>query len=579
VFFRNFFSSLLEKPIQKDLIKIFRLSRIAPFTLHNFINGVGMTKNIAGRTFTILFILFFTFSCQKKNALPKKHPAYLRLNVNGEPATLDPRKGADLTSSSLHFILFEGLVRLNADGTITPAQAESIHISEDLKTYTFQIRGCLWTNGTTVTAYDFEKSWKNILDPSFPAPNAHLLYPIKNAEAVKKGQLPVSEVGIRAENEKTLIVELEHPTPYFLELLSFCVFFPVNYMVDQTFPEWAYHASEHFVSNGPFKLKHWKHNNEIVVVKNPLYWKEKNVRLEGIHITMVDNEMTTLRMYENNELDVLGMPLSPLPVDAIPELAKKHLLHIKPIAASTFCSFNTQKFPFHNANIRKAFAYAIHREAIVKNITQLHEQVAYGAIPPVLKNNKVDHFFKDNDLAFARELLEKGLKELGITKQTLNGITYSYPTADISHKIAQALQQQWLTGLGIEVKLENLERKVLLNKMSKRDYIFAQNIWVAQYNDQMNILERFKFKENIKNYPGWEHPHYIELLDQSISAKSAQERLEFLEQAEALFIEEMPVTPLFHWNYAFLAKPYVKNYNIEPLGGICLENIYLENPK
>lgn len=517
-------------------------------------------------------------ACSKKAAPPKiAREQLLRVNINGEPATMDPRKGGDLVSSAMHFMLFEGLTRLNPDGTVSLAQAESVDLSEDRMTYTFHLRETWWSDGSKVTAQDFENSWKDILDPSFPAPSSHLLYPIKNAEKAKKGLLPLSAVGIVSKDAKTLVVSLESPTAYFLELVSFCVFFPVNKKIDEHFPKWAYSASAHFVSNGPFTLTSWKHNNEIVVKKNPTYWAKKEVGLDTIHISMIDNEMTALKMYENGDLDILGLPLSPLPVDASQDLARKKKLQTKPVAATTFVTFNIHQIPFNNTNVRKAFAYAINREAIIENITQLDEQIATGAVPPILKNNKVTEFFKDADIAKARLLFQMGLEELGITASELKELPYLYDISDMSHKVAQALQQQWHEVLGVKVKLEAVEYKVLMDRLAKHQYVFAHSRWIAQYSDQMNILERFKFKENIKNQPGWENEEYISLLNQSALDKTPEQRLETLEKAEALFMDEMPLAPLFHWNYAFLTKSYVKNFYIQPIGDIAFEKISIDH--
>lgn len=521
------------------------------------------------------FLGFFGTSCQKKQSTEKSQERWVRLNLKNEPATLDPRKGGDVISSHMHFLLFEGLVRLNPDSSISPAQAQSFEISENGMVYTFIMRDAVWSNGTPITAHDFEKAWKDILDPSFPSVCSHLLYPIKNAEAAKKGLVPLTEIGIVAKDEKTLVITLEKPTPYFLDLISFCVFFPVNSQIDKEHPDWAYSAGEHFVSNGPFILKEWKHNNEIVAMRNPDYWDASRVRPDYIHFSIVDNEITALQMFENGQLDMIGEPLSPLPTDALPSLEKKGILQKYPVGGTTMITYNVDKVPFNNAKIRKAFAYAIDRESIVKNITQMGELAALNAVPPILKNNRNHAFFKDSDKALAKTLLEEGMKELGISREKFKDCIHYYSSSDINHKIAQAIQQQWFDVLGVQIKIENLEHKVLMDKLTKRDYFFAQSLWCAQYNDQMNILERFKHKTNVKNYPNWENPEFIRLLEASFY-ENGSKRAEILELAEGIFLNEMPICPIYHWDMTYIVQPHLDNVGITPIGDIVFEKLTID---
>ncbi len=535
-------------------------------------------SNTAQAAIFCILILLAT-SCQKKESAAKNEIQCIRLNLRNEPPTLDPRKSGDVISSHMNFLLFEGLVKLHNDNSITPAQAKTFEISAGGTVYTFVLRdNLLWSNGTEVTAYDFEKSWKDILDPSFPSLNAHLLYPIVNAEAAKQGKVPLSEVGIVAKDAKTLVVTLDRPTPYFLDLAAFCVFFPVSREIDEKYPDWATNATENYVSNGPFILKEWKHNNELIVEKNPLYWNRDRVSPESIHFSMVDNEMTTLQMFEKGELDMLGEPLSPLPIDAIPTLKKKFKVFKCPVGGTTMITFNVDHFPFNNAKIRKAFAYAIDRESIVNNITQMDEIVATNLIPPVLKNNRNHPFFKDHDVKFAKLLLEEGMKEMGITRDAFNKAVFCYSTCEMNHKIAQALQQQWLKALGVQIAIENVDFKILMDKLRKRDYCLAQSLWLAQYNDQMNIFERFKSKLNVKNYPNWENPEYVRLLEES-AYENGVKRAEILERAEEIFLNEMPICPIYHWNSPYIVQPYLSNVGITSIGDIIFENLTTEHRK
>lgn len=524
---------------------------------------------------TLVTVLSFFFaSCQSKGALSPVQQ--LNLNIPSDPATLDPRKGGDLVSSMLHFLLFEGLVRLNEEGVAIPSLAERIELSEDRKIYTFHLRDTQWSNGSPMRALDVEKSWKDILAPDFPAANAHLLYPVLNGQAYKMGEVGRDEVGIRAINDNTLEVTLIRPTPYFLELIAFCVCFPVNAELDRTNPDWEQETGEQFVCSGPFTLAKWKHNNEILLVKNPHFWGKDSVRLEAIKISMVNDEMTALQMFEKGEIDILGNPLAALPSDAVPELKRQGRLQIRPVAASTFCCFNLNQPPFNNVNIRKAFAYAIDREQIVNNITQLSEVPALSMIPPVLKKGKKDLFFQDADAEKARFHFKKGLEELGLTRKDFPHITYRYTSTALQKKVSQALQQQWQRVLGIQIELEGCDHKVMMQMLKMGNYSMAQASWMAQYHDPMNIFERFQYADNVKNYSNWENEEYVRLLNLSSQAETEEKRTAIFQQAEEVFLQEMPIAPIFHWNSVFMAHDYVKRFDLAPIGDGFFERAYID---
>lgn len=503
------------------------------------------------RILLIIFIAVFG-GCQKAERVHKKE---LRLSVTREPPSMDPRLGKEIVGSTMHFLLFEGLTKLEADGKITLAQAKAVEVSKDRKTYTFHLRNTFWSDGTPVTAIDFEKAWKKILSPSFPASNAHLFYSIKNAQLAKKGEVPLDAVGVHAKDDKTFVVELENPTPYFLDLISFCVFAPVSHKVDESNPSWALETGPKFICNGPFTLKDWKHNNEIVFEKNPTYWNAEHIGLDQIQISMIMDENTALHMFESGELDMIGMGLSPIPGDALRKYRQMGQVKCQQSGSTTIVCFNVNKFPFNNKNIRKAFAYAINRKAIVENITELEEHIATSIVPPLLKKNRETSFFNDNDVDLARSLFQKGVEEIGAFPE----ITYNYSYSENNHHLAQMLQQQWQETLGVTVNLQNNENKILMDKLSSRNYEMAQTTWMAQYKDPMNILERFKYKTNVKNHAGWENPEFIRLLDKSATDRSEEERLATLEEAEALLLEEMPLAPIYHWKTAYMVKPYLSN--------------------
>lgn len=486
---------------------------------------------------------------------------------------MDPRQGSELVASTMHFILFEGLTRLNPDGSIVPAQAKSIEISDDRMTYTFHLRGTKWSDGTPVTALDFEMAWKKILHPDFPAANAHLLAPIKNAEKAKRGIVLIEEVGVKAINSQTLVVKLERPTPYFLELISFCVFFPIPHHVEAADPEWMKKTGSHFVCNGPYQLTSWKPQNEIVCEKNPLYWESPQINMDRIQINIVSHEATVMNMYENGQIDLMGLGICPIPNEVLAKYQRQGLLKTYSSPGTTILSFNVGKFPFHNKNIRKAFAYAIDREEIVNNITLLGEEIATDVVPPCLRKSSPKTYFKNHNVGKARELFQLGLQELKISREQFPTLTYQYTTGGVNHKLAQVIQQQLSQSLGIKIELQQTEHKILLDLLKSRSYDIAQSFWVAQYHDPMSILERFKYKTLNKNYPGWEHPEFIHLLEKSALAKTPEERIKTLEIAEALLLEEMPVVPLYHWKTGFMIKDHLKYQDFPESGFLELTRI------
>lgn len=500
------------------------------------------------------------------HAVPSsKGKQIMRVNFPEDPSTLDPRKGGDPISTTVKFMLFEGLTRMTPTSNCELALAKKVEISDDQTVYTFHLRQSFWSNGRPLVAQDFEYAWKTLLAPDFPAPDAALFYPIKNARGAKEGFISVDAIGVKALNDKTLEVTLECPTPYFLELIAFCIFFPVPHESD---------FSER-VNNGPFKMETYRPSNLMVLEKNPFYWDAKNVHLEGVQISFIEDETTALNLYQKKELDFLGSRFSPIPLDSLPRLKGEGKLQTKALGATSFCTFNTATIPFCNANIRKAFAYAMDREAIVHHITQMEEEVALDPIPPLLKENIVRGFFPRKDPSQAQAYLQRGLEELGLTKSDLEDIPFVYLINDPHTQVVQALQEQWHKTLGIRVKLEGYTFKVYLDKLIKRDYQLGYGLWIIQYPDLMNIFDRFKFKSNAKNYPGWENSKYIEILDASMTLSTLKKRAEHLEKAEEILMEEMPIAPIYHWREVFLQQPYVEGVYISPIGSIHLTHVTL----
>ncbi|MCB1116848.1 MAG: peptide ABC transporter substrate-binding protein, partial [Chlamydiia bacterium] len=256
----------------------------------------------------------------------------ITINITSEPSTLDPRKARALSDMNLIRMFMEGLTRTDKNGKNTLALAQSVDLSFDRKKYTFKLRDSKWSNGDPVTSHDFAYAWKKSLTPTFNAPNANLLYVIKNAQEAKKGTLPLSLVGIETPDDKTLVITLNNPTHSFLDLLANPIYFPVNSKLDRTDSRWA-EKEDSFVGNGPFVLSSWKHHNQLEAKKNEGYWDRNSVKLARVNMVMV-SEDTGFKMFDTHELNWDGSPFSTIPVDAIQALRGEEKLQTAPVLAT-----------------------------------------------------------------------------------------------------------------------------------------------------------------------------------------------------------------------------------------------------
>ncbi len=212
--------------------------------------------------------------------------------------SLDPKIGVDKQSSFVINFLFATLLLFDSDGAMHLDLAESYEILQDQKTYIFKLRESYWSNGDPVVAYDFEYTWKKILCPSLLTIFSHVLYPIKNAKAVKEGRFTINEVGITAIDEKTLVVELEYPTPYFLKLVATTFYSPINHRVDMLGPEWLLEKDEDFVCSGPFKLKNPISGYARDLERNPGYWNQKSIQLNQAALKNLNTNLIA-KMFRN----------------------------------------------------------------------------------------------------------------------------------------------------------------------------------------------------------------------------------------------------------------------------------------
>ena len=501
---------------------------------------------------------------------------YLRYSVGAEPESLDPRKSTSIAASTLEAQLFEGLTGLDANNNIVPAVAERWEISPDGLKYTFYLRNTArWSNGDPVTAHDFEYAWKSALSPELASSYAFQLYYLKNGEAYNSKNADINDVGVKAAGDYVLEVTLESPTPYFLSLTAFHTYYPLHAKTVTGNDKWAADPKT-IISNGPFKIVNWVHNNKIELVKNDQYWDAASVRLPRIDFVLVDNTGTVLSMFASNQLDMAEN----MPASELPRLLKEGKAKIFPFLGTYYYSFNVNRPPFDNPKVRKAFCLALDRRVIVETITRGGQKPALAFVPYGLPEinagedfrSKGGDYIRDNDVAAAQKLLAEAGYPQGAG---LPSVTLLYNTSENHKMIAEAVQEMWKKNLGVSVQLSNQEWKVFLDNLDKKNFQIARDNWVGDYNDAMTFIDLFE-SANGNNNPGYKNPLYDELVRHAKSTPVQGERIKAMHEAEKILIDEAVIIPLYFYTNPLLVKPNVKGYNRSILGTVYFKEAYLE---
>ncbi len=485
----------------------------------------------------------------------------LHVGNGTEPQELDPHVVTGVSEHHLIIALNEGLVsRDPVDLSIQPAVADRWQISADMKTYTFTLRAdARWSNGQPLTAQDFVDSWRRALSPGLAYAYAYNLYALKNAERFNLGEITdFTQVGARAVDDRTLLVELERPVPYFLQLLDHYSYFPVPLdIIRQYGPAdargTAWTRPGRHVGNGAYVLTEWQMNRVIIVKKNPHYWDRERVAIQEIRFYPIDNQTTEEHMFRANQLHIT----STVPLERLPTYRKKtHTpLRINPYLGTYYYALNTRIPVLEDKRIRRALGMSIDRRSIVAQITRGGQLPAYNFTPPDT-NGYTAEATMPYDITAAKELLVEAGYPDGAGFPPL---TILYNTSDAHRKIAIAIQAMWKQALNIEVTLENQEWKVYLDTTDSGDYDIARAAWIGDYLDPNTFLDMFT-SENGNNRTGWSNTDYDALIKAAANTVEQQQRFAYFQQAEAILMQEAPIIPIYTYTRQMLIHADVKGY-------------------
>ncbi|MGE5196003.1 MAG: peptide ABC transporter substrate-binding protein, partial [Anaerolineae bacterium] len=462
----------------------------------------------------------------------------LRLGMEYSIVSLDPRIGGDNMSSLVLRMLFEGLMRENREGKIEHGIAKTVEISQDCKSYLFGLREALWSDGTFVSAFDFEYAWKKILSPDFRTPFAYLFYPIKNAQAAKEGKVPIDNVGIHALDDLTLKVELKSPTSYFLELTAHTIYSPVHRFKDQLHPNWPMEEGDAYVCNGAFQLEKNHFNEKSQLEKNPLYWDRDNIKLDQI-VVLKAHHLQAYEMFQKSNSDWIGPPLTAWDPSFLPG-EKDECVDFRNKSIYWYV-FNCQKPPFNNKKMRQAFALAVNREELAAVFDVASATTPLPAWHSLIERSALPKFNPERAKALFREALE----EMQISLKDLPVFSISHLIGSLRHKMAEMIKHDWEDAFGICCSVDPLAWDVLFSKIIEGNFQIGCITWHPWVNDPMYTLDSFRYAKEPINFPKWEHPRYKEILCLVERETNLQKRQSYYLQAEEFLIDEMPVIPLF----------------------------------
>ena len=484
------------------------------------------------------------------------------------PITLDPAISADMSSHTYVVHIFSGLVRLDHELNIVPDIAESWEKSPDGKTYTFYLRqGVKFHSGGGVKADDFKYSWERACDPDTGSGTAATylgdIIGAKDMLAGKTGEIS----GVEVIADYTLRVTINAPKAYFLSKLAY----PTAFVVDRANVESGEDWWREPDGTGPFKLKEWKVGQWLILERSQIYYGEP-VKLEQVVFYLLAG--VPMALYETGQIDVV--PVYSAYIDRVrdetgpfyPELA------VTPELSLYYIGFNTAQPPFDDVNVRRAFCHAVDKERIARVILRDMVNEANGILPPGMPGYNEALEGLDYDVEKAIELIAASrygdVSNLPPITLTVGGYGNSIPS------YLGAIVQEWQQNLGVEISVRQLEpENFIYNLKQEKDDMFTMG-WIADYPDPHNFLDILFYTGSEVNISEYSNPTLDASLDQAAIEQDGALRLAMYQQAEQLVVDEAPCLPLFHGANYILVEPYVKGYELSPLGIPDLSKVYRE---
>ena len=462
-------------------------------------------------------------------------------NLGSDYNTLDPHLFTEMIAVQVDSAIYEGLLTLDREGNYMEGVAESF--AEKGNKITFKIRdNARWSDGSRITAKDFVFAFRRVLDPEVAAQFSEMLFPVKNAENYYNRKVPAEELGIKAIDDRTLEIELEHPTAYFKYILTLPIAAPLKKEFYVSRGDRYAIKLEDFLFNGPYKIVKLG-EDEIELEKNENYWNRDNIKIGRIKYIISKDFRVVDNLIKNGEID-----MSRVESYNLEDYKKKNVADTFLNGRVWYLEFNLENRYLKNEKLRKAISIVIDRKKYVDEIKKDGSVPAKSVISNIISgyNGKYrishpdDNYFKDNDIAEAKRLYTEALKELGADRLTLNLLSGN---SDPEILEIQFIQEELRTKLGLETDVQTVPFKERLTRTRADDYDIVLNTWSPKYDDPLSYLERWR---NKKNESVWSKVKYNDLVDEISKMPNSAERDRKINIAERILVDETVIAPLYY---------------------------------
>lgn len=495
----------------------------------------------------------------------------INLGKEVELASMDSAIATDGLSFEVIAATIEGLYTVDADGVPQLAMAEKVDLSEDGKKMTFTIRDAKWSNGTPVSAKDFEFAWKRLVNPETASEYSFIMgvAGVKNADDIVAGKKGIDELGVKATDDKTLTVELDRPVAFFNSLMSFPPFFPINEAFYKEKGEQYALTADALLANGPFKMKTWEvGGTTFYLEKNPDYYDAASVKVDGLNYKVIKDTQQSILAYENGDLDYVTLSgeqiVNYLNSPEYRSIVAGYLWYLSP---------NQKVKGLENVNLRKALSLAYDKKAVVDDILKDGSIVADFAVPTQLATGPDGKDFRETAGTYpstnkeeALKYWEKAKSELGIDSIKLELLFEDTESATLVAQFIQSEIESTLPGVTFELKSQPKKNRVEL--MQEGEYQIGLTRWGPDYADPMTYLDMWT-TGSPNNYGFWSSKEYDDLINSASKGELAskpEERWEALKKAEGMVMDQAVIFPIYQKGNAVLIKPEVTGLEFHSVG-------------